>query len=250
VGRARGEGPAFSVVREARGPVWERVIRSVLPSLRRNLPPASSILEVGYGNGLLSCFMCRELGWNVLGLDVRSEAKAQAEANAERFALKDKAKFLLVDPSETRCRTGSYDGVFIMTVLYSSRDLAEYSAWLDWIGSVLKPGGILINFESGRANGLMQAYRRLRRREYKDLCLYTSEVETLYDERFEILERRHFAGWSQFLAPIPRLHGLAAKIEETLAPRHADNCFVASIIARRPIGGGATRFRKDGVPSP
>jgi len=244
-------GPTLRAGLEAGGApaLWERVVRSALPAMRRNLPEGSSVLEIGYGDGLLSCFLGRELGWNILGLDVRPEARTQAAANAERFGLGGRTKFLAVDPAETRHHTGSYDGVFIKTVLYSSRDLDEYSAWLDWIGSVLKPGGILVDFESGRANALMQAYRRLRRREYTDLCLYTGEVEPLYDERFEILERRYYAGWSQFFAPVPGLRGFAVKVEETLARRNADNCFIVSIIARRPAAGaGTSRSRNGGNP--
>ena len=249
MGEELRSGPTLRAGLEAGGApaLWERAVRSALPAMRRHLPEGSSVIEIGYGDGLLSCFLGRELGWNILGLDVRPEARTQAAANAERFGLGGRTKFLAVDPAETRHHTGSYDGVFIKTVLYSSRDLDEYSAWLDWIGSVLQPGGILVDFESGRANALMQAYRRLRRREYTDLCLYTGEVEPLYDERFEILERRYFAGWSQFFAPVPGLRRLAVKVEETLARRDADNCFIVSIIARKPPAGtGAPRGRNQG----
>jgi hypothetical protein len=99
---------------------------------------------------------------------------------------------------------------------------------------VLKPGGAFVNFKSGRANALTQWYRRLRRRSYTDLCLYTGQVEALYDARFEIIERRYYGGWSQFLAPLPALHVIASRLEETLRSRHADNSFIVSIIARRP----------------
>jgi protein-L-isoaspartate O-methyltransferase len=219
--------------------MWEKVVRDALPAVRGLLPPGSSVLEVGYGDGLLSCFMCHELGWKIVGLDVRPEAKQDAEANAKRFGLGDAAVFHLLDPIKTREHAGLYDGVFVKTVLYSSRDLGEYSAWLDWIGSVLKPSGILVNFESGRANRLMQVYRRLRRREYTNLSLYTGEVERLYDERFETIDRRYYAGWSQFFSPLPGLYQLAAGIEESLSPRTAGNCFVVSFIGRKPVSSSA-----------
>ncbi len=81
---------------------------------------------------------------------------------------------------------------------------------------------------------MTQCYCRLRRRSYTDLCLYTRQVEALYDARFEIIERRYYGGLSQFLAPVPSFYRLAARIEEALRPRQADNCFIAAIIARRP----------------
>jgi hypothetical protein len=85
----------------------------------------------------------------------------------------------------------------------------------------------------------MQSYRRLRRREYTDLCLYTPAVERLYDERFDIRWRRHYAGLSQLLAPVPGIHELAAALERLASPRTADNCFTVALVATRPSGSAA-----------
>jgi hypothetical protein len=127
-----------------------------------------------------------------------------------------------------------YDAVFIKTVLYNSTSLGEYERWLDWILSVLRPGGVFINFETGRGNALTRYYRRMRRRSYTDSLLYTSQVEALYDARFEIIDRRYYGGWSQFLAPVPLFYHLAVRLEGSLRPRQADNSFIVSLIARRP----------------
>lgn len=214
--------------------MWERAVREALPKIRKLLPPGSRVLEIGYGDGLLTCYLCRELGWRVVGLEAEREAQSLAEHHAKHYGLADRVEFRSCAPEETRQQAGQYDAVFIKTVLYNSPDLEEYGRWLDWILSVLRPGGIFINFATGRANALTQCYRRLCRRSYTDLCLYTSQVEALYDARFEILERHYYGGLSQFLAPIPALYFIAARIEETLRPRHADNSFIVSIIARRP----------------
>jgi hypothetical protein len=93
---------------------------------------------------------------------------------------------------------------------------------------------VLINFETGRANGFTQWYRRIRRRPYSHLSLYTGEVERLYDARFEILYRRYYGGWSQFFAPVAALYKLAYRVEEAIKPRNADNCFVVAMIGRKP----------------
>jgi hypothetical protein len=105
----------------------------------------------------------------------------------------------------------------------------------------LKPGGIFINFETDKANRGVQLYRRIRKREYKDLRLYTSKEEALFDERFKIIDRRYYWGWSQFFAPIPILYKAAYRIEEAIRPRNADNCFIVSIIARKPVDEDASR---------
>lgn len=194
--------------------------------------PGSKVLEVGYGDGLLSCYLCQELGWHMVGLDVEWKAHNMATQNAEKYNLTD-VVFFHNAPCETRRHRGLYDAVFIKTVLYSSPNMEEYTCWLDWILSVLKPGGILINFETGKANALTQCYRRIRRRSYTDLCLYTRKIEALYDSRFKIIDRQYYGGFSQYFAPLPVLYSLASQTEEKLSPRHADNSFIVSIIGRK-----------------
>lgn len=179
-------------------PMWECVLLDVLGIIREVLPPGSQVLEVGYGDGLLSCYLAHQLGWNLIGLDASNQAQRLALQHAEQFSLAERIEFRTCAPEETRLHHGQYDAVFIKTVLYNSPNLKEYGRWLDWILSVLKPGGVFINFETGRANVLTQCYRRLRRRSYTDLCLYTRYVEALYDARFEIIDRRYYGGWSQF----------------------------------------------------
>jgi precorrin-6B methylase 2 len=213
--------------------MWERVVREAMPRMRELLPPGSRVLEVGYGDGLLTCYLCRELEWRVLGLEVDREAQRLAQANAKQYGITDRLEFHYGEPEEILQHRDQYDAVFIKTVLYLSETLKEYGRWLDWISSMLRPGGVFINFETGRANALTQCYRQLRRRSYTDLCLYTSPIEALYDARFEIIQRRYYGGLSQFLAPVPALYHIASRLEETLRPRHAENSFIVSIIARR-----------------
>ena len=213
--------------------MWERVVKDALSEIPRLAPAGSRVLEVGYGDGLLSCYLCRELGWHVVGLDIDPKVQACAIENAIKYGLDEYVEFGCCGPEETREHKGQYDAVFIKTVLYSSSTLEEYGQWLEWIESVLKPGGVLVNLETGRANGMVQAYRRLRKRTYADLCLYTGAAEALYDERFEILERRYYGGWSQFLAPFQRVYQFAYRVEEAVRARDADNCFVVSIIAKK-----------------
>ncbi len=214
--------------------MWARAVRDALPTIRDLVPAGSRVLDVGFGDGLLTCCLCQELGWRVVGLEVDRKAQRLAQEQARRYGLAERLEFRCGEPEEVLQHRGQYDAVFIKTVLYLSETLVEYGRWLDWIFSVLRPGGVFINFETGRANALTQCYRRLRRRSYTDLCLYTGQVEALYDARFDIIERRYYGGFSQFLAPVPFLYTLAARMEEAVRPRQADNCFIASIIGRRP----------------
>lgn len=212
--------------------MWKRAFMEILPKIRQNVPKGSRVIEVGYGDGLLTCYLCAEFGWSVTGFDIVPDFRDFARENACRFGLENNASFHCCTTDDTWQHVGEYDAVFIKTVLYNASTISEYGKWLDWILSVLKTGGVLINFESGRSNALTQAYRRVRGRSYRNSSLYTKEVERLYDARFEILYRQYYGGFSQFCAPIPWLYLLAARVEE-INKRHAGNCFIVSMIARK-----------------
>ena len=213
--------------------MWERVLRDSLPAIRSAVPPRSNVLEVGYGDGLLSCYMAAELGWRITGLDINPLAAATARDAASRFGLADRLDLRLMPPDQTRQYEGRYQAVFVKTVFYSASTLAEYREWLDWVSRVLEPRGVLVNYETGRANSLTQAYRRLRRRPYTGLCLYTAEIESLYDTLFDVSFRRYYGGLSQFLAPLPVIYEAGAFLENMITPRRADNCFAVAAVLRK-----------------
>jgi predicted O-methyltransferase YrrM len=213
--------------------MWARVMLDALPYMKQYAPAGSDVLEVGYGNGLLSIWLGWELGIRMTGLDISRTCQIIARNHSKMFCVDDIVQFECCLPEETCKYRGQYDAVFIKTVLYSSKTLEEYGQWLDWIVSVLRPGGVLINFESGRANSMVQMYRRFRRRSYTDLCLYKSEIEALYNDRFEVLYRRYYGGWSQFFAPIKPLYRLAYCTEEAIRARDSDNCFIVAFIGKK-----------------
>jgi cyclopropane fatty-acyl-phospholipid synthase-like methyltransferase len=96
--------------------MWERIIRESLASIRSEVPPGSRVLEVGYGDGLLSCYMAAEMNWQLTGLDVRPAAVDAARAAARAHGLENQVEFRLVQPELTRTYTGSYDAMFVKTV--------------------------------------------------------------------------------------------------------------------------------------
>jgi precorrin-6B methylase 2 len=98
-------------------------------------------LEVGYGDGLLTCFLCRELGWRVVGLEVNPEAQRLAQEHARRFGLSDGLEFRCLEPEEVFCQQGRYDAVFVKTVLYLAETLEEYGRRLTGLSRYSGPGG-------------------------------------------------------------------------------------------------------------
>ena len=212
--------------------MWERVLQEALPVMGRAAPPGSRIWD--WVTGTYSIL----LPLPGVGLeDHRSGCPARCPAGGQgkrpALPLAPCTEFHCIPPEESRQHQEVYDAVFIKTVLYQAANLDDYGEWLDWIARRLKPGGILINFETGRSNRMVRMYRKVRRREYTDLHLYTPAVEALYDQRFDIIARRYYGGWSQFAAPWPALYRLAARLEETVRSRDADNCFVVSIIGHK-----------------
>ena len=214
--------------------MWTSVVEESVPHIARHVPSGSRVLEVGYGDGLLTCWLAARLGWKVVGLDVRPDAHLAAVSAVHNAGLDGQVDLRLVHPSYTRRHQGEYDAVFVKTVFYSSASVAEYEEWLDWTLNVLRPGGVLVSYESGRANRLTQAYRWLRGREYTNLCLYTQDIEGLYDARFRLVYRQYYGGLSQFLSPLPGVYECGAALERALAPRSAANCFVVSMVMKKP----------------
>src|SRR5262249_38681342 len=100
--------------------MWARIVRGSLPAARAAAPGGSRVLEIGYGDGALSCWLASELGWSIVGLDVRADAREAAQARAAACGLGDRLDFRLCAPEDTRRHAGAYDAVFIKTVLYSS----------------------------------------------------------------------------------------------------------------------------------
>lgn len=215
--------------------MWKRILTDLLPGMRSSTPRGSNVLELGYGDGVLSCFLARNLGWTITGIDVNSKAEISAKENAVKYNVQDRVRFCSCSPIKVLEHKGAYDAVFAKTVLYGAKTVQEYAERLDWISSVIRPGGVFINFETGLSNSFVQMYRRLRRREYSNLCLYTKEIEGLYDSRFQILHRDYYGGGSQFFAPIPKLYYIAYKLEEVFQERNADNCFAVAMILRKPV---------------
>lgn len=74
--------------------MWEQIIMDALPEIKRLLPGGSQVLEVGYGDGLLSCYFAKELGWKIIGFHISPEAHKKAVENVHRLNLQDKMKFL------------------------------------------------------------------------------------------------------------------------------------------------------------
>ena len=195
------------------------------------------MIEVGYGFGGFSCRLAARYGWRMVGYEIRTDVQEQARRRAVECGVEHLVEFRVVKPDEMWKLGGEYDGVFIKQVLHCAASLGQRAEWLDWVLSVLRPGGTFLNFENGRCNAVTRLYRRLRKRWYRNSCLYCRAVEQLYRERFSDLRIAYGGGVSQFLTSVPILFYPFVFVEERILRRNADNSFCVSIVARK---GAAT----------
>lgn len=213
--------------------LWRNALSGVLDVAVPLLRPGSRIIKIGYGTGRITCCLARHLGWRIVGFDISAAAGESARLCAEQFGVSNRVEFHVQNPFARPPDVGKYDGAFIKAVLYNARDSGEYAAGFDWIADSLKPGGVFVNLENGRAGLPIRLYRWFRKRSYRNAMLYSSSVEALYGKRFAFLYRGYYGGWSQLVSAVPPLSRLCTAMEERLSRRDADNAFIAALVLKK-----------------
>lgn len=118
---------------------WEAELKTKLTA---NHPANAKILDVGCGSGFLSAILTR-LGYNVMGIDISEEMIEQAKAFAAAENLD--IDFYLMNALELQFPTANFDYVLSRNLTWTLPDIEQ--AYKEWL-RVLKPGGLLINFDA------------------------------------------------------------------------------------------------------
>ncbi len=100
------------------------------------------VLEVGTGPGFFAIILC-ELGCNVTAVDLTPAMLAEAKENAGMLA--DEICFLEMDAENLRFADRSFDAVISRNLTWNLPH--PESAYAEWV-RVLKPGGLLLNFDA------------------------------------------------------------------------------------------------------
>ena len=219
---------------EWRVPIWASAVGDALSRATPLLPPGSSVVEIGYGSGLMACYLALRHGWHIVGYEPNLDHQAEARRNAARYGLEGQVEFRVVPEAEMTGVRGQYDGLFVKSVLFHLSDRATYLRWLDWMAGLVRPGGHAVVIENGAGGRLDYLHRRFIRRVFwATHPLHSEWVEEEYRRRFSRVDVTYFGRYSQFLSFNGPLYRLAERVERALAPPTVRRCFVAAIVAQR-----------------
>ena len=121
-----------------------------LTEIHRYLPKEKplNVLDVGTGTGFFA-FLLAEEGHSVTGIDLTEDMITGAKRMAERLGLK--ADFMIMDAEAPAFDSDSFDVIISRNLTWTLPHLSRaYEQW----HRLLKPGGVLINFDAdycGRA---------------------------------------------------------------------------------------------------
>lgn len=109
------------------------------------------VLDVGCNRGIQSCFLAKEYGVSIVGIDPwddRMDGRPMIEharENASMWKVADKALFQKTGLPDSYFASSSFDGVYSTTALEMVRNLVGEEGYLNClkeIRRVLRPGGI------------------------------------------------------------------------------------------------------------
>jgi ubiquinone/menaquinone biosynthesis C-methylase UbiE len=134
----RGKDPTFVAYREA----YLRLI---------DLPPATAVLDLGCGTGVLARAIAARDGFagTVTGIDQSPEFIAAAETLAADDGVADRVEFAVADAHELPFPAATFDSVVAHTLISHVRDPLTV---LTEVARVTRPGGVVAIFDGDYAS--------------------------------------------------------------------------------------------------
>ena len=154
---------------------WTRILREHLANA-----PGLAVLDAGCGAGFLSILLAWE-GWEVTALDHSASILEKAREHAAYHDAAHKIRFLQQDTAHTDLPGDTFD---VIVSRYASSQFREpFVAYQEW-QRLLKPGGILLNFD---ANWFSPLWNEHNRREFlsdeQKLRELLGEYRDFYNDR-------------------------------------------------------------------
>lgn len=117
--------------------LWARELRAYIPA-----GASWNILDLGTGTGFFACLLAAE-GHRVTGIDLTADMIREARQTARRLGLQ--ADFYTMDAERPAFPPASFDALVSRNLSWGLPHLQDaYQAW----HALLKPGGILVNFDA------------------------------------------------------------------------------------------------------
>jgi sarcosine/dimethylglycine N-methyltransferase len=105
---------------------------------RAGITPGAAVLDIGSGSGGPACYLVREFGCRLLGVDVSAVGHAEAEARARDGGLGHLAQFCLGDVHTIELPPAAFD---VVIGLDSWCHIPRRTALLQRCAQLLRPGG-------------------------------------------------------------------------------------------------------------
>ena len=164
--------------------VWRRELKS---HIARQFPDRTAahvqVLEIGTGPGFFAILLA-ELGYDVTAIDLTPAMLAEAKKNAG--ALADKITFLEMNAEALSFPDQSFDVILSRNLTWNLPH--PETAYAEW-KRVLRPGGLLLNFDANWYHYLFDASAR----EWYDADRKATAAQGMADENigenFDVMER-------------------------------------------------------------
>jgi 2-polyprenyl-3-methyl-5-hydroxy-6-metoxy-1,4-benzoquinol methylase len=154
------------------------------------------VLEIGFRKGKMSVLFAL-LGATVTGVDIKEQYVAQAQAEAQKFGVSDRAKFLSYDGNLDIFPDCGFDIIFTKSVLI---DVPRLENFLWEMRQKLRDGGQIVFIENAKGNFILHTIRKVhhgwlqRRRKtkwnYRKTRYFTNSELTFIKTVFTVKEIR------------------------------------------------------------
>jgi len=153
-----------------------------LGEMRDRLPRGRTldILDAGTGTGYFAILLARE-GHRVTGIDLTPSMLAEAEATATEYGVSP--RFLRADVQDTGLPSESFDAVVTRNVTWTLPD--PEAAYREW-RRLLRPGGILLNFDANYGENVRNRNQGLSRTDREGAYGHLGITPALSAENAEI----------------------------------------------------------------
>jgi arsenite methyltransferase len=98
----------------------------------------ATVLDVGCGVGVTSCFLAKQYGCRVVGVDIRAKMVERSEERAGREGVADRVEFRVADAQDLPFEDGLFDAVITESVTSFPE---EQQRAVDEYARVTRPGG-------------------------------------------------------------------------------------------------------------